>query len=130
MARVCLAPIYVPRDAECLPTYVATCEPVRQKAGANQGYQNAAVLRKYGMTPADYLVMFDAQSGVCAICERACSSGKRLAVDHCHGTGKVRGLLCGRCNMSVGQLRHDPALLRKAAAYLETETSWPWRAEV
>ncbi len=69
--------------------------------------------------------MFVAQGGVCAICEQpetAQRSGraKWLAVDHDHGTGAVRGLLCSNCNPMLGYAKDDPALLRAAASYLES----------
>ncbi len=58
-------------------------------------------LRKYGLTPADYAFMLHAQDGVCKIC-LGDNGTRRLAVDHCHVTGTVRGLLCGSCNTAVG----------------------------
>jgi len=57
--------------------------------------------------------MLEEQSGVCYICKRICSSGRRLAVDHCHKTGVVRGLLCAVCNRSLGwfERRRETILL-------------------
>lgn len=79
----------------------------------------------YGLTKADWMTLFDAQQGRCAICGTALAvevgsrrDKDRTCVDHCHETGKVRGLLCGRCNLGIGYLRHDPELLRKAERYL------------
>jgi Recombination endonuclease VII len=68
--------------------------------------------------------LLKAQEGMCAICgtDKGSSTGKddrRLAVDHCHATGAVRGLLCGNCNRMLGLAKDSPDLLRKAAAYLE-----------
>jgi hypothetical protein len=68
--------------------------------------------------------LFAAQAGKCAICftEKGSSTGKdnrRLAVDHCHNTKVVRGLLCGNCNRMLGLAKDDPALLKRAAKYLE-----------
>lgn len=79
-------------------------------------------LRKlYGLTPERYDELLIAQGGGCAICGRpdAHKGGIRLHVDHDHDTGKVRGLLCSRCNQSIGAFEDDPALLRLAVAYLE-----------
>ncbi|KKN59760.1 hypothetical protein LCGC14_0538500 [marine sediment metagenome] len=56
---------------------------------------------RYGITLAEYDEMFETQDGVCAICELP-SINCRLSVDHDHKTGKVRGLLCHPCNMSLG----------------------------
>jgi hypothetical protein len=71
--------------------------------------------------------MHAAQNGLCAICgnpETLIVRGKlrRLAVDHDHGTRKIRRLLCLGCNTGLGKFRHDPALLRTAAAYIEQES--------
>ena len=57
------------------------------------------------------------QANGCAICG---NSDKRLHVDHDHATGKVRGLLCMECNVSLGKFKDSPELLRKAIVYLET----------
>lgn len=73
----------------------------------------------YGMTLEDYDRMFVAQNGVCRICRKSCVVHRHLCVDHDHATGKVRGLLCTRCNQGIGKLLDDPVLLRVAADYLE-----------
>lgn len=82
--------------------------------------------RKYGISVADYEALHAAQRGLCAICGQPeavawYKSGepKRLAVDHDHASGSVRGLLCSNCNQGLGRLGDDPARLRAAAAYLE-----------
>ena len=82
-------------------------------------------LAKYGLTVDDYWALHDAQDGLCAICERPevsidTRTGEvfRLSVDHCHESGKVRGLLCHRCNRAIGLLDDDPDVLRKAIGYL------------
>lgn len=65
----------------------------------------------YGMTPGDYNALLKVQKRRCAICSRTReeSGGKYLAVDHCHETGRVRGLLCDRCNLAVGKARESVA---------------------
>lgn len=80
----------------------------------------------YGITHEDYQRLLDEQGGVCAVCgedepnEHGRTGTKfRLAVDHCHDTGRVRGLLCQKCNRAIGLLRDDSGLLRKAIDYLE-----------
>lgn len=87
----------------------------------------ARSLSQYGLTLGDYDALLAAQGGVCAVCEKECSRGTNLSVDHdhdcCPGTkscGKcVRGLLCRSCNVAIGNLLDDPNLLRAAASYLE-----------
>lgn len=73
---------------------------------------------KFGLTLEDYDSMFQKQNGVCAICGKREKQNKLLAVDHCHKTGKVRGLLCSTCNTAIGKLNDEPQMLLKAANYL------------
>lgn len=75
---------------------------------------------QYGMTPERYDAMLEAQGGVCAICGSAeiRGYGKRLAIDHCHDSKRVRGILCGKCNRGIGCFDHDPERLAAAVAYL------------
>ncbi len=79
--------------------------------------------RHYGITPEqyeDYKRMFDAQNGLCAICGRGPSRGRRhLDVDHCHKTLRVRGLLCTPCNQGLGHFFESVDVLMSAVSYLE-----------
>lgn len=70
-------------------------------AGARK-HSTANLLGRYGLTPADYASMLAAQGGACAICRRTPTDGKVLCVDHHHGSGRVRALLCHGCNNRVG----------------------------
>ena len=72
----------------------------------------------YGITAEEYAQMLEQQQGVCAICNRP-PGKRRLHVDHCHKTGKIRGLLCLRCNRVLGFMRDDPQLLHAMADYVE-----------
>lgn len=81
-------------------------------------------LRRYGMTPADYDAMVEAQGGVCAICGRPEASHPSFAVDHDHATGRVRGLLCFLCNTALGKMGDNPERLRAAADYIERGRPW------
>jgi len=72
-------------------------------------------LKKLGLSESDVLSMKNKQNWVCLICNRK----KKLNVDHCHKTGKVRGLLCHLCNIGLGVFKDSPANLRNAAKYLE-----------
>lgn len=74
-------------------------------------------MEKYGLSPADFQLMLLAQKSVCGICEEIFS--KTPHVDHCHTTGKVRGLLCGRCNVALGGFKDSSQNCRRAAEYLE-----------
>jgi hypothetical protein len=72
----------------------------------------------YGLAPGEYERLYAAQGGRCAICQTANGKTKRLAVDHNHTTGAVRGLLCGPCNQLVGRLRDSPAAFLRGYQYL------------
>lgn len=73
----------------------------------------------YGITAEEYAAIYAAQGGVCYICRRATGARRRLAVDHDHGTGYVRGLLCKTCNYKVlGHLRDDTEAFQRAIDYI------------
>lgn len=74
---------------------------------------------RFGLSLEEYRRMLAAQKGLCKICGGHCRLGRSLAVDHCHTTGKIRGLLCTDCNIGISRLQDRPDLLRAAAAYLE-----------
>lgn len=81
----------------------------------------AHYMEKYGLTPDGYNKMLIAQDGVCAICNHPpngrAHNGK-LVVDHDHSTGKVRGLLCSKCNSVLGYVKDSTETLIKAIEYL------------
>lgn len=85
--------------------------------------------RMYGITLERYNEMLDSQKNVCAICEKPETASysrngikktKKLAIDHSHETGLVRGLLCQNCNILVGCSKDSPILLAKIINYLKT----------
>ncbi len=76
------------------------------------------VMRVYGLPEGGYAALYAAQGGRCAICQWATGRTKRLAVDHDHQTGEVRGLLCGPCNQTIGRLRDAAEAFDRAAEYL------------
>ena len=73
---------------------------------------------KFRMTIDQYDKMLEEQKGVCAICNAQCISTRQLAVDHCHKTGVIRGLLCMHCNQGLGKFRDNIDLLKQAVEYL------------
>ncbi len=82
------------------------------------------VSRKFGLSADKYNDMVNLQKSLCAICGRPEKriledKPKRLSVDHCHATGKVRGLLCNQCNSLLGMAEDNPQILANAIAYLE-----------
>ena len=78
-----------------------------------------AYMRQYGITVEEYDVLYEEQNRGCAICFAPTgSNNKRLAVDHNHETGEVRGLLCDDCNIGLGKFKDNPNLLDTAINYL------------
>jgi len=76
-------------------------------------------LKKLGLTLKDREELFAMQGNKCAICLRTESEAKRIfCVDHCHATGKIRGILCNKCNTVLGMAKDDLEYLRRAIAYL------------
>ncbi len=74
----------------------------------------------YGLTEEQLIALEDSHQGLCGICNRPCPANNNLSIDHCHETGKVRGLLCRRCNSGLGMFDDSPEFLRLAALYLES----------
>jgi hypothetical protein len=75
-------------------------------------------ITRYGITLEQYDHLIASQNGRCAICLQG-PTGQRLSIDHCHASGKVRGLLCTNCNAALGMLGDDPARLARAMTYLQ-----------
>jgi hypothetical protein len=100
-----------------------TCKGALDKKlyNSNEAKSNKR-LKRYGITEDDYNLMFQKQQGCCAICNSHQSNFKRaLAVDHCHETGKVRGLLCTNCNVGLGNFKDSLTSLSNAMVYLTKE---------
>jgi hypothetical protein len=93
----------------------------RVRAGFTE--QNRA--RKYGLTSEEFDKMMTKQDNSCAICFKQFDLKVRPCVDHCHATGKVRGLLCRSCNLGIGHLGDDPARVLKAHQYLTSKKPRP-----
>jgi hypothetical protein len=81
------------------------------------------VRRYFRLSREEYLEMIERQGNRCAICGAPPPEGKFLDVDHDHATGRIRALLCGRCNTCLGWANDNPQVLRAAADYLEAHAS-------
>lgn len=100
--------------------------PEKTRATYKKRYKRireSALRRKYDISLEDYESMLKDQDGKCGICGTMTPSNrkavKHMYIDHCHTTGQVRGLLCSKCNSSIGLLNDDPALVRRAVTWLE-----------
>ena len=102
--------------------YYENVDEKRAKARAHYQTKKAYIVaKKYGLTEEEYLQMFIDRDNKCDVCGTE-AKGKRLAVDHNHLTGQVRGLLCQICNTGIGALKTDENLdiIKKAIEYLES----------
>ncbi|WP_399883076.1 endonuclease VII domain-containing protein [Streptomyces sp. BBFR51] len=90
-----------------LATLCKSCKAAQGRAGH--------LKRQYGITEAERDALIASQGGVCCICLAAPAAH----VDHCHETGRVRGVLCFSCNAALGQFKDRPDAIRRAAAYVE-----------
>jgi hypothetical protein len=105
----------------------ARCKPCRNDDQKERYKENPDTHRaylykaKYGITLEDYDRLLALQNGRCAICPSTEPGGQgRFHIDHNHETGKVRALLCHRCNTGLGLFSDNPEILIKAAQYLYT----------
>ncbi len=106
--------------------YVRKKDPVA-RAKANRKWR---LLKTFGMSPEQYDEMLANQKGLCAVCNQPetlvhhlTKQTSPLSIDHCHVSGRVRQLLCNRCNTTLGKVADDPALLRRLADYLEKHSA-------
>lgn len=102
------------RCKECCKVY-----KTKRRDGYRREYE---LMKSYSMTIDDYNKMLNLQDGRCKICGSDSQDMKRkkfLCVDHNHETGKVRGLLCDKCNRGIGLLNDDIETLKNAVKYLE-----------
>jgi hypothetical protein len=83
-------------------------------------------VRKFGISYEEYHAMLERQDNKCSICNKeetetnvVYNHTKYLAIDHCHETGKIRGLLCSKCNKGIGMFKEDISILKSAISYLE-----------
>ncbi|MDX3644289.1 endonuclease VII domain-containing protein [Streptomyces sp. MB09-02B] len=90
-----------------LSTRCKACRAVQSRQGH--------LKREYGITEAERDELIASQGGVCCICLAALPAH----VDHCHETGRVRGVLCFSCNAALGQFKDRPDVMRRAATYVE-----------
>lgn len=89
--------------------------------GDSDAVYKVAIMKRYGLAPEEYDAMVEKHNNCCAICESPApkkSRKKRLNIDHDHKSGKVRGLLCDKCNQALGLFKDDLKLIKKATSYL------------
>lgn len=106
------------RQSQCKPCILVSTRAWKQRNLEKfKRYQFRKKLEeRYGLSLDQYSEMLKNQGGCCKIC--GSPQKKRLAVDHCHTSGLVRGLLCDLCNRGLGYFKDSPNVLTKAADYL------------
>lgn len=117
------------KNRTCLPCKQAG----RKQISETQRRERARTLARYGLTFEAFERMLADQGHRCLICGTDTPGGKgnEFVVDHCHATGRVRGLLCHRCNSALGLLEDDPARMLAAIRYLGADIkvqSFAWWA--
>lgn len=99
------------------------------KEKALEATRRSYLQRNYGLTPEEFEQMIESQAGRCAICKSEDPGAQgTFHVDHDHATGRVRALLCNRCNNGLGCFRDDPNLLLAAIGYLFEHNSIVYEA--
>ena len=108
----------------CSP-YCKVCSNLRTTSYARENKETIpsigySLKRRYGITATEYAQMLENQKYKCKVCGAdRCSTGRNFSVDHCHTTGKIRGLLCAHCNMGLGNFKDSTELLQNAINYLK-----------
>lgn len=104
--------------------YLNACRLCQHKSwvsnhrGMRERISDNRLRQEFGISLIDYETMLSAQFGKCAICKRPPKNDRRFSVDHCHNSGRVRGLLCDLCNTGIGSLGDSPERLEAAIQYL------------
>ena len=98
------------------PDYVRAKNAAYKAKNPTYGTDRSRIVR-FGLTPKDVARLINEQGGKCPGCQREVRSIKQC-VDHCHATGRVRGIICDDCNITLGRVRDDPETLMRLAAYL------------
>lgn len=116
------------KDAGMKDGFNKWCKPCCKAHNAPKAHivRKTKMLRKYKLTVTEYDAILEAQGNVCAICKNPeigidprSNAPKRLAVDHCHKTGRIRELLCYKCNCAFGLMDENPLSIVALLAYAE-----------
>lgn len=113
---------FIIKNPDCLIKRRLISKQWRDKNPERSKYliTKATLLSKYGISLEDYNLLLEKQNNCCAVCKDI-PTKQKLHVDHNHSTGKIRGLLCQACNVSIGKMKESPALLRALAEYIEVK---------
>ena len=105
--------------SQCKACYAAVNKKNREIRGWTEKDRDVRLQRTFGLNPGQYAEMLEEQDYKCAVCGRTeQENNKRLAVDHCHKTGKIRKLLCHKCNCALGMVDDNKDTLSSLISYL------------
>jgi hypothetical protein len=90
------------------------------KQNNSKKVKNLHLLSRYGITLEIKNKMISEQHGRCAICKGSLDNGLHTHTDHCHNSGKIRGILCNHCNRGLGEFKDNKQTLQNAIQYLTT----------
>lgn len=118
------------RNPQCADCYNEArrknADPELQNKRSKEWYENNKervrenqMMKKYGVTVEQFNEMVSHQNNQCEICSKVMDGPREPAIDHCHSTGEVRGLLCINCNVAIGHMNDDTERLMNAIKYLE-----------
>jgi hypothetical protein len=102
-------------NATKLTSWCKQCKKKYQKENIEQ-IKKTTALRRYGVSGKEYENLMSSDS--CSICKKFFSRLVKPVIDHCHSTGRVRGLICYKCNLGLGLFFDDPKILKEAIKYL------------
>lgn len=105
------------RDANA-DRYAAYRREYAARPERKRAMRDAYYRRTFGISADEFDVLLEAQGGCCAICRKRPERAASLHLDHCHDTGAIRGILCGRCNQGLGLFGDDVGMLDAAVRYL------------
>ena len=94
------------------------CKKLTDRTSNKKASRKYQLSKHYNLTEVEFKELKIKQQNKCAICTDELGEGHRTQIDHCHKTGDVRGLLCKRCNMMLGNARDDITILENAIRYL------------
>lgn len=110
-------------------SFCKSCKSVKTKKWCQDNKQKfirynikSKLKNRYGMTMDEYDAMVTAQNNLCAICNQP-QARRNLAVDHCHQTNRVRGLLCDKCNLALGMINENLDIVEGIKRYLILHTA-------
>jgi hypothetical protein len=108
-----------------LSSLCKACKRSRYSTRYNKTYRDNRLKKLYNLNSGEYEIMFANQNGKCKICNSSNTGrgDKWLVVDHCHESGKIRGLLCNTCNRALGLFKDNIQTLEKALFYLNEQST-------